>query len=121
MLKTGPYSFADERPLPLSDGSDDLEQQLAMGERSVYSLGTGNKANAELPEQFECAEELPQGSGETIELPDDNDVNLSTSAVCQQSIECWASFFASRDSFICIDPGFSSIPGPLEPWLRRPV
>src|ERR1700726_1637163 len=70
MSHTSTDSFGNQVPFKLRNCANDVKQELAAGSRGIDPLGETHEVNAQSPELLQTVDEVFQGTGEAVKLPD---------------------------------------------------
>ena len=84
-VEPGPGPLADDVPLELGQGGEDVEDQLAAAGRRVDALLEAPEADLPFLELPDGLDEVPDAAAQAVELPDDEGVPLPE--VCEGLIE----------------------------------
>ena len=85
-----PDALGGDLPLELGKGQEHVERQPAHGGRGIELLGDRDKRHAVGIEQFDQLGEVRQRPSQTVDLVDDDDVDLPGADVVQQSLQVGA-------------------------------
>ncbi len=98
---TRPCAFSDKISLELGNCTHDAEEQPAMGAGGVHAgVLEGDEIDTEAPEGLDEADEVAQGSAQSVQLPDQDSVESSPVSVRQQAIEFRALGLGTADAFV---------------------
>src|SRR5208337_854721 len=84
-LEPGPGPLADDVPLELGQGGEDVEDQLPAAGGRVDALLEASEADLPFLEMSHGLDEVPDAAAQAVELPDDEGVTLPE--VCEGLIE----------------------------------
>ena len=84
-VEPGPGPLADEVPLELGQGREDVEDQLPAAGRRVDALLEAPEADLPFLELPHGVDQVPDAAAQAVELPDDEGVALPE--VCEGLIE----------------------------------
>ena len=70
-------ALADQLPLELGKGDEDVQGHAAHGVLGVEGLGDRNEGDAVAFEQLDQIQEIEHRAGKPVDLVDDNDVDLA--------------------------------------------
>src|SRR2546425_8780836 len=87
MCDTGPYAFGDQVTLKLRHGTHNVEEKLTAGSRGIHAFGVADEINAQRPEFFETIDQMFYGTGETIEFPNQDNIEMPFTSVLHQSVQ----------------------------------
>jgi hypothetical protein len=72
--------------LELREGQQHIQSQAPHGRRGVELLGNRNKRHAVLVEQFHQLGKVRQRAGQSVDLVDDDDIDLTGSHIVQEAL-----------------------------------
>jgi hypothetical protein len=83
---TDAHTFADQFPLELRHGSEDVQKKLAgwIGLVRVEPLRGGSETNPEARQFLNSRDAIHERAAEPVELPDDHDVEFPAPRICYQ-------------------------------------
>jgi hypothetical protein len=100
MCDPRPHSFCDQVSFKLRDGTHDVKQQLTRGCRGVDPLGARNEVNPQSFEFSQTAHQMLNGTRETIELPDHDDIESALAGVIHERVKLGTRALGATHAFI---------------------
>jgi hypothetical protein len=96
--------------LELRHGSHHVEQQLAAGRGRIHPFGVASEVNSQSPELFQAVDQVFEGAGEAVKLPDQHHIEASAAGIGQERVELWSAALGSTDANIDV---LMCLPEPL--------
>jgi hypothetical protein len=81
----------------LGDGSDDDHHRSAQWSTGVDVLAEADELDVEMGQLVEHFQEVPRRTGDTIEGPDQHDVEVTAAGIGEQPIETWTLRLGATD------------------------
>ena len=97
-----PDALGGDLALELGKRQQNVERQPPHRGGGVELLGDGDERHAMAVEQLDQLGEVGQRAGQTVDLVDDDDVDLSGADIVQQALQGWAVGVAAREAAIVV-------------------